>query len=83
MCSASSSIALSEARRRAPQLSTLRHALTALQPPNSAARPSRAATDVLKEFGMLGRIAVNCAAPASAGNPHVTFAGSSKGGMYG
>ena len=30
---------------------------------------------------MLGRIAVNCAAPASAGNPHVTFAGSSKGGV--
>ena len=38
--------------------------------------PADAASDrdVLKQFGMLGRFAVDCAAPASSSNPHTTFA---------
>ena len=45
--------------------------------------PSNPATasdaDVLKKFGMLGRIAVNCNAPASKENPHLIYAVSPQG----
>ena len=35
--------------------------------------------DVLKQFGMLGRQAVDCAAPASGSNPHLIFSVSPQG----
>ena len=35
--------------------------------------------DVLKQFGMLGRFALDCAAPASSNNPHTAFAVSPQG----
>jgi hypothetical protein len=43
--------------------------------------PADAASDrdVLKQFGMLGRLAVDCTAPASGSNPHTTFAVSPQG----
>ena len=43
--------------------------------------PAHAASDgdVLKRFGMLGRTAVDCAAPPSSSNPNVTFAVSPQG----
>jgi hypothetical protein len=43
--------------------------------------PAVAASDgnVLKQFGILGRQAVNCAAPASRSNPHVIFSVSPQG----
>lgn len=43
--------------------------------------PANAASDrdALKEFGMLGRTAVDCAAPASRSNPYVIFAVSPQG----
>jgi hypothetical protein len=59
-------------------------AASAAPPPPAAAAPPRAAAsdaDILMQFGMLGRIAVNCAAPASSSNPHVIFASSPQGGV--
>ena len=43
--------------------------------------PADAASDrdVLKQFGMLGRIAVNCNAPHSSNNPHLIYAVSPQG----
>jgi len=43
--------------------------------------PTTAASDadVLRQFGMLGRIAVNCSAPHSSSNPHLVYAVSSQG----
>jgi hypothetical protein len=43
--------------------------------------PADAASDrdLLKQFGMLGRLAVDCAAPASSSNPYTTFAVSPQG----
>ena len=43
--------------------------------------PAHAASDVeiLKEFGMFGRIAVDCSAPYSNSNPHLIYAVSSQG----
>jgi hypothetical protein len=43
--------------------------------------PADAASDgdVLKQFGLLGRLAVNCAAPASSGNPYLIYAVSPQG----
>jgi hypothetical protein len=35
--------------------------------------------DVLRQFGMLGKLAVDCAAPASGTNPHLFFAVSREG----
>lgn len=35
--------------------------------------------DMLKEFGMYGRVAVDCSAPYSSNNPHLIYAVSSKG----
>ena len=35
--------------------------------------------DTLKKFGMLGRLAVDCAAPYSVKNPHLIYAVSSQG----
>lgn len=40
---------------------------------------SAADRDVLKRFGMLGRTAVDCAAPPSSSNPYVIFAVSPQG----
>jgi hypothetical protein len=45
--------------------------------PSSQAAASDA--DVLRKFGMLGRIAVNCNAPASKENPHLIYAVSPQG----
>ena len=57
-------------------------ALLALLVPLGIA-PADAASDrdVLKLFGMLGRIAVDCAAPASRSNPHVIFSVSPQGNV--
>ena len=43
--------------------------------------PTDAASDadVIKQFGMLGRLAVNCAAPASSSNPYLTYSVSPQG----
>src|SRR5204862_7208895 len=43
--------------------------------------PTAAASDsdVLRQFGMLGHVAINCAAPASASNPHQYYAVSPQG----
>lgn len=37
--------------------------------------------DVLKAFGMLGRQALDCGAPPSLGNPHVTYAATPQGNV--
>lgn len=37
--------------------------------------------DVMRQFGMLGRQAVDCAAPASQSNPHVTYAATPQGNV--
>jgi len=43
--------------------------------------PAAAAADgdVLKQFGMFGELAVNCAAPASSSNPHIFYLASPQG----
>jgi hypothetical protein len=43
--------------------------------------PADAASDgdVLKQFGLLGRLAVNCAAPAGVNNPYLIYAVSPQG----
>lgn len=51
--------------------------LALLGPPSSQAAASDA--DVLRKFGMLGRIAVNCKAPASKENPHLIYTVSAQG----
>ena len=42
---------------------------------------SAADADVVRQFGMLGRQALACAAPPSASNPHVTYAASPQGSV--
>ena len=37
--------------------------------------------DILRQFGMLGRIAVDCNAPYSTSNPHLIYAISPQGGL--
>jgi len=54
--------------------------LVALLVPFGAAAAALASDgDVLKQFGMLGRVAIDCSAPASLSNPHVTYAVSPQG----
>jgi len=44
------------------------------------AAPANAAdADVLKQFGMLGRLAIDCTAPYSSQNPHLIYAVSPQG----
>jgi hypothetical protein len=55
-------------------------ALLALLAPLGAASAATAADgDVLRQFGMLGRTAVDCAAPPSSRNPYVIFSVSREG----
>src|SRR5258706_15155668 len=49
-------------------------ALIGVAPPAAASD-----SDVLRQFGMLGHVAIDCAAPASASNPHQFYAVSPQG----
>jgi hypothetical protein len=55
---------------------SLGFALLLLVSPAAIAPAAATARDreLLKKFGMLGRLAIDCAAPASRENPYVTFA---------
>jgi hypothetical protein len=59
---------------------SFRHALLVLLTLHGATSAAIASdADVLRQFGMLGRIAVDCSAPYSSTNPHLIYAVSPQG----